>query len=276
MRKIDRIIRESIDRVITEGYSGKYLEGQVDDFVKELSDWINRYAKKQNNPISFPGTFYLDPKIINLYSPVGSYGEEDIQIFCNVCYTPDTTYYKDGCSGSTKFNFDEYGQLESRINIYFDNTFNIIAIKSFILHELTHCIDNFIRIKSRPKKFHRHSITGELMNSKNFPFPIKLLFYHLWDNTEFNAWQTYYDKDWLVNRLIDSLKKANEINENMVWIKVHHYLMQSKIKPMGCYETNILGVKKYFIKTSFKLLKKFIKKIKLWEKYKGILYDLNI
>ena len=65
MKKIDRIIRESINKVITEGYSGKYLEDQVDDFVKKLSDWINSYVKKQNNPISFPGAFYLDPKIID-------------------------------------------------------------------------------------------------------------------------------------------------------------------------------------------------------------------
>jgi len=260
MRKIDKIIRESIDKVITEGYSGKYLEDQVNDCVADISNWLNTYAKYQNTELKNYVFFYLDPSMVGFNRRYGPYsGEEEILISCYIYYKPDEEYF-DGVTGTTKVYED--GTIEVRISV--DNTLNIVNLKSFILHELTHSIDKLIRLKTKYKVY-RHNPLGDLMQSKEFPKIIKIIFYHLWDTYEFNAWQTYSDINGLVNRLNEYIEKAKRIEDKNVWMQVKFYLIQSKVKPFGYIYEPQENVKNYFINTSLKKLKIFKRKVK----YKG-------
>jgi len=158
-----------------------------------------------------------------------------------------------------------------RYTIYlgFDIGITSTELSKVIFHELTHIMDYIKESEVQYKSYH-HEFDFE---NTDLPNPIvKEIFYRLWDTSERNAYQSggigvnmqeYVDK---LYNLIERVYSDNSVD----WKEVKEYLIKSysnnKTKNRQITKnTSLEKVKKYFIETSLKLLKKFIKKIDLWK-----------
>ena len=101
------------------------------------------------------------------------------------------------------------------------------------------------------------------MEDARLPKYARMLLYSLWTNTEFNAWQTSYkqvagEKDWL-DVLISYLDEAYKSNDIAEWSAIQQFVAL-KTKSKKIQGKSIAVFKDYFIKTTFKKLKKMVKK----------------
>ena len=85
----------------------------------------------------------------------------------------------------------------------------------------------------------------------------------LWGSSEFNAWQSSYKHiaknvditEWAIRKL----REAYSINDEETWDKVKLYVALQKPN-LNIHNKSAMEFKNYFIKTSFKLIKKMVKK----------------
>ena len=264
MRKIDRNIRESIDNVITEGYSGRYAENWIKEkIMPQISRWLKKVkANKPDTDRSFSSVVYTNGKWFDKKCSMIMRGPNVYTVFVKLCYFPDKIF-SDGVGGVTR---TPRSSNDKNIEIMFNITkeAELPSIYRALLHEFTHVVDFIIgRKKGNGGCFgYSHQIEGD----NSLPDCIAWPMYFLWDTSEFNAWQTEvnYDTD-LFNKHFEQIMKylsdANKINDEETWNNVKNYLV-GKIGSRIENKTPA-GVKKYFIDTSLKLLDKFTKKVKL-------------
>lgn len=247
---IDKIIRESINRVITEGYAGKDYEYLVNSYEPNIAKWLD-YAKRTY--IVEPFRFILNVNVerYNLIADDGTKLAGSMPVSVRICYRPDYVLGKHGVGGKTSLSMQGIS-----IEVIATKPATIEQVKSVLLHEITHVVDELICMFKGYKQY-RHQPDDYL---SIFPPAVGEVIYRLWDTTEFNAWQTNLDLNEFVEDIMEDLQKANEINEPFFWLILGGYLesaagMRSTQSPQR--------IKKYFLSTSFKLLKKYIKKYKI-------------
>ena len=255
--KIDKIITESINKVIAEGYAGKNLEPIVNTNMNQIGMWLSSAKRRKSNT---PFNFSV-PINVGKYGLRNKEGKKVVGIYkvpITLNYRNDISLGENGVGGMTEFD-----KRTIKIELIVSKEAKIEIIKSVLLHELTHAVDAFIS-KVTGYKANSHQPDGTFM----FGREVSTILYRLWDTSEFNAWQSYGDLNNFVETTMECLEKANEINDTNFWEALGGYLMMNHLIGRGGRMSsrnmrNGARVKKYFINTSFNRLKKFIKKFKL-------------
>ena len=278
---IDRIIRESINKVITEGYGAVHLEDQIEKRIQPLMNWIESCNNGTCKQLTVNDEFKINLKP---YQKDGIYMQQKFQknskVHVTYTYKPDKVY-DTGVIAVTKNRYHRKLR-EIYIDFFIGKTADANAIRSALKHELTHAMD--VRTDewlngffNGTTKFHQHQLlTNEY---QEIPNELKELMYMLWDTSEFNAWQTSYSLkaggfNGFVEMIMNYLRKAESINDPKVWSAVRAYLVSKNTNfffganfgqrgNRDFRRTPLPAVKKYFITTSFNKLKKFIKKVKI-------------
>jgi len=278
---INRIIKESINKVLTEGSSARYIDDQIQKRVQPLIRWIESCKNGTSNRMEINDEFKVNLMPFykdNMY--MQQKFKKNSKIKVKYTYVPDREF-EGGVCGQTgsRYNSNLYIIY---VNIFFGRNITPDGILQGLRHELTHAVDMRISewrnsfFGGKNIKYRNHQITDEY---SEIPMELKELMYVLWDTSEFNAWQTSYsikgnDFNGFVDRMMKNLKKANEINDPKIWTAVKYYLVNKNTLFLGGGNLGTYGhrdfrkspldaVKKYFINTCFKKLKKFIKKVKL-------------
>ena len=149
------------------------------------------------------------------------------------------------------------GSLHSegpQIEVYAARNSTYDSIYNTLMHEMTHLIDEMIE-ECKRNKSHKYPVMGML--EFGIPSYAAIILYNLWTNTEFNAFQASGDDRF--GELMNCLEAANNSNDLREWMLIQSCVAavtkNDKFRTMRTWQ-----FKRYFIKTSFKLLKKFIKK----------------
>ena len=253
MMNVDKIISESINRVITEGYAGKEYENLFDSGREGIINWFETGKKHYFvPPLKFDVYVSLDK--YNIVKDDGTPLKGAMPAHVRICYRPDYMTENGEVLGKTSFG------KEININLEVTKTATFETIKSSFLHEITHVVDILIGLFKGYTSY-RHQPNSFL---SVFPPSISEVIYRLWDTTEFNAWQTETDLNDFVETIMEDLKEANKINDRQIWLVLGAYLgSANQRKPAKRNLRNPDRIKKYFISTSFNKLKKFIKKYKM-------------
>lgn len=281
MRKIDRIISESIDNVITEGYAGKHLSDQIEKRTDPIMEWIKSCNDGNCTQFKVSDVFKVNLKP---FQRDGVYMQQKFQknskVYVQYIYTPDKSY-PTKIVAITKNRYNRKLR-DIYIDFYIGNTADADAIRYGLTHELTHAMD--VRTDewlngffNGSTKYHQHQINMD--EYQEIPFEFKELMYILWDTSEFNAWQSSYalkggDFNGFFETMMSYLQKAYDENDPKVWAAVRAYLVnKNSVFFLGSYfgkrngrdfrNTPLPAVKKYFITTTLNKLKKFTKKVKL-------------
>lgn len=156
-----------------------------------------------------------------------------------------------------------YGLPTVNINMH-ENT-SVNELFELLMHEITHALDSEIKKNKKYKNYnHKYSIIPETLNED-----IREILYMLWDTSERNAWQTSaYDKDvdinYFYNNVTEYLSKfEQEIDEDTLERLRDYFARTIDLK---WTHATLNKVKKYFIITSKKQLKKFVTKFKNMQK----------
>lgn len=125
-------------------------------------------------------------------------------------------------------------------------------------HEVTHLLDYLIQ---KFTGYTTHNFYNRDMRENDLPqFAIAIL-YSLWSTTEFNAWKTIIPerRDTFFEAIMYNLQAANNDNNEEDWDLIRFYVghTQSNRK---IFNMSPIQFKKYFITTSFNLLKKMVRK----------------
>lgn len=126
-------------------------------------------------------------------------------------------------------------------------------------HEITHFFDMRFA-EQQGRKMQRHSYSGLDTHIDNDD--VKDILYGLWDNTEFNAFQANITYAKLVNFKNQTEKILDELENDWsftTWNEIKEYFEDS-LNPQFWENKSLEYVKKYFLATTRKLLKKFIRK----------------
>lgn len=252
-----KIIFEEIKKVIQEGYAAKQED------IKEIC------LKKANEIMSF-----VKDALQN-----GNGNDEKETIYCGmlsirILLHPIDT--KRSPSGMLRAYFTiEHGSFSSYLTtgriqeypiIFMEIDSNITEQKIYttLLHEITHYLD-WITWKGKKYKRYKHQTQDVYNIQENIDPKVANILYFLWDNTEFNAYQSSDQINTWVNNFHTMIEEVYN-DKTIDWNAVKEYLIKKysdnetqnkQITP----NTSLDKVKKYFIVTSMHLLKKFIKKI---------------
>ena len=257
---IRQIIHEEVNKLITEGYSGKYAEEWVtNELMPKLTKWFKSVKLGKPNVerkflisvFTNGHSFFKNCTMVNRRS---SYS-----LTIKFYYFPDKNFYH-GVAAKTCTPRSLYDKNIDVI-VNFNKDGEIPFVYRTLIHELTHVIDFIIARNKANKNYFGYSHQDD----SRLPDCIMMVMYYIWDTSEFNAWQAYVKSDVnLLNEYFEAvmayLNEANEINDEETWNGVKNYLAEQN--PSMINKT-AAWIKKYFITTSFNRLKKFIKKVKL-------------
>jgi hypothetical protein len=233
---INRIINESINKVITEGYAGRDYEGVVNTYMSSISDWLN-YGKQKY--VVRPYRFKIDVSL-NKYNLIGSDGTPlrgYFPVYITLNYRPDYNITGKGVAGETDVR-------DLKVTIIATRNATAEFIKTVILHELTHVIDIIIESATGYKT------NGHQPNTNMWlPNCINMILYCLWDTSEFNAWQSYPDLTEFVERMMGKLEEANKIEDKETWEALGGYLLLNRLPRKISIRNmrNAARIKKYFM-----------------------------
>jgi len=258
-----KIILEEIIKILQEGYAAqKPMHKEVClQKANEIIEFVKNKLKNNNG------------------------NDEKASIPCGmltirVLFHPFDT--KKNTSGMIKAHFTvENGSFSSYLSngyiqeypiIFMEIDSNITVQKIYrtLLHETTHYLD-WITRKSTNYKRYNHQTNWVFFNQQNINQKVASILYFLWDNTEFNAYQSNGQINTFINNLYNMIEDVYYDN-TIDWNAVKEYLVktysdnETKNKQIT-KNTSLEKVKKYFIETSMALLKKFIKKIPHTEFY---------
>ena len=262
---IDRIISESIDSVIVEGYSGKYAEDWVSRKVMpKATRWLK--AVKANKPDvdrRFQTFVYTNGYGFDEKPSMMMRGKNLFLVQIVICYFPDRNFV-DGIGGATEHPIIDGKNIKILLNV--NNTCEPLAMYKVLIHEFTHVIDIIIGRRNGNPFHYGYVHQKYLFENYSLPNYITWVLYHLWDTSEFNAKQVDYKSDPdTFNRnfeiLMNCITKANNTDDEKLWEEVKRYLYE-RFNMFFKFKTTA-WIKKYFINTSFKLLKKFTKKVEI-------------
>ena len=262
--KIDRIIRESINKVITEGYAGKYAEYWINnELIPKIGRWLKSVkTNKPNVDRTFFTSVYTNGRAFDKRYTMMIRGRNTYSVVVKLCYFPDKIF--DNGVGGTTYTPQSLNDKNIEVILNINKDAELPFIYRALVHEFTHVIDFINGIKNGNDTYFGYKHQMELGYA--IPVCIMKVMYLLWDNSEFNAWQANVNNNTdLFNEhfeeIMKCLNKANEIDDENTWNNVKNYLV-GKIGSRIENKTPA-GVKKYFIDTSLKLLDKFTKKVKL-------------
>ena len=255
-RAIRNVLSES--SLLTEGYSGKYFDSQIRDIVSDFMMVMYRYhfdgssngetSKYYNISISLKPFFKegdnIDPEFLV---------EKDYRI--KLIYLP--------FDDSSEPRGEHTPRSRTRIMLFIPHLANENAIYSVLLHEVTHLVDDLIKTA---KGHNSHKYPVGLMSREQLPQCIMRLLYHLWGSSEFNAWQASYATDErmknLDEQLMSYLKEAYNLNDEDIWRKIQSFVVGRAPNLLRLENKSPMAFKDYFIKTSFKLIKRMVRKYK--------------
>ena len=179
-----------------------------------------------------------------------------------------------------------------RIKLFVSSNTTYDRIFYAMLHEVTHSVDKLMkdymdswtgaRIGSDGKPHSIGKYRGyhhQVREENGLPTWMQYIMYYLWDTAEFTAYQSNYqsvygDLSTFVERLMELLEKAQQCNDPEIWEDFKDYFTTTNSLPtfgdtpvQDPHKKDFRNVswknaKKYFIKTSFNKLKKFIQKTK--------------
>lgn len=275
---IRQIIHEEVNKLITEGYSGKIVEKKLEELYMPIYNWLTgcyaTYCKTGEDEFSqdYHCVFQLGDILGN---EVGNTERlrRDIPIMFTIIYRP--TVEIEGNIAARTRSGEVFGNLITLIDLCVCKEINMDNIMNVLLHECTHVIDKHIQKFKGTSSSQRVHQPGQM--PKYLPVYIQKILYMLWDTNEFNAWQVSYrnlgDLSDYVQDLMNCLELANRNNNKLVWRMLKNHLVREQQRTTTGGQTFVAGrdlsntplpaIKKYFITTSFNKLKKFIKKVKL-------------
>ena len=253
-RVVRNVLSESV--LLSEGYSAKHFESQVREIADDFWKFKDTQPGEDVVQSKYPITISLKPFFNN-----GEVSEK---------YLQDKTYQirlffdkrlnASNVDGSFKPDFMGYdGLSQISIKIFLNTPYE--SLYSALLHEVTHLVDYLIK-QCRNTNTHTYPINKML--SMRIPRNIAFILYALWGHTEFNAWQSSYkvgsnnDDDYF-NALMGALKMANDNYGEREWSMVRNYVAEVTSN-QSLMNKSPMEFKNYFIKTSFNLLKKMVRK----------------
>lgn len=265
--KIDNIITECICRylsnnVIQEGYSSYHFSQQISEIVEQFLSFktmVDRIIEKT-------GYYYqmwqgygikisLKPFFSNIAAIPAKY-RRNKEYYVRINYNnKDEGHFVSGGYNPKLLHKTDF---QIQLNVPFNATYQ--DIYTTLQHETTHLIDDIIQ---ECKGYKSYVYPNQQMEDARLPKYARMLLYSLWTNTEFNAWQASYkqvagEKDWLdvLMSYLDEAYKSNNIAE---WSAIQQFVAL-KTKSKKIQGKSIAVFKDYFIKTTFKKLKKMVKK----------------
>jgi len=132
------------------------------------------------------------------------------------------------------------------------------ALRVGIVHEITHLVDDMVNIVKGYRLYHYNRAD---MKEYGLDSAIEVLLYCLWDTTEFNAWKASHQYNGTgldyTHVLMSMLSFANDINDEKAWEKARDY--SNERNDLG-FNGTPAQFKHYFIKTTFRLIKKMVRK----------------
>ena len=247
-------IRRIVRSVLNEGYSGKHFDSQIRDIANEFMEYKD--AVDCGNIRNLPQYYTIS---ISLRPFFGNQGDA---AFDND-YSIKITYRRNEPGGIIGGSYNPFSlQNNRRYNIEVrtasDVTYNDIYVT--LLHEVTHLVDDLIKNQKGHKS---GNFPYTQMKIAEIPDCIRRILYMLWGSSEFNAWQSSYKHiaknvditEWAIRKL----REAYSINDEETWDKVKLYVALQKPN-LNIHNKSAMEFKNYFIKTSFKLIKKMVKK----------------
>lgn len=258
LRNIVRsVISESI--VLTEGYSAKHFDDQIRNITDEFMEYKDAVddAQCRNIPQYYPITISLRPFFNGTDRDVEYHYLEDTDYSIKIAYRRIEQGHLVGGS------YNPYSLYEKRkynIELRVPHDAKWEDVYTTLLHEVTHLVDDLIK---NCKGHNAPTYPYKQMELANIPDCVRRILYMLWSNTEFNAWQATYKQvignadvtEWAIRKL----KEANEINDEDVWNNVRLYVSMHN-PTSNINNKSAMAFKDYFIKTSFKLIKKMVRK----------------
>lgn len=266
--EIRRISENVSRRVIREGYSSSHFMAQLERKMPRVLKWLDKAkntvyvtapdreedVRMDQNPI-FRDYFPINLRpFVEDESKLPKEFREDAEILIEYGYAPNLRF-------PLKVVGRHYENNMARIQIIISNEAMPQHIFSVALHELTHAVDEMIdRWTGSKMKRYRHQV----LEVDSLPICIRQLLYILWDTREFTAWQATVENGGIdFNEFVDSiqgwLNDAYRINDPEIWGNVSLYIMMST----GINKNSPRATKKYFIDTTYKKFKKFVKKIRI-------------
>lgn len=253
-----RVVRDVLSEsmLLSEGYSGKYFEGQIKSIAWDFWSHKDDVRGSDVRSVSYPIVVSLKPFFKE--GEVSEYYMKDIEYHVRIYY--DTRRDSDRVEGSFSEEFMSNNQLNQIwITVYKNCSLN--DFYSVLVHEVTHLVDYLIR-ECKNQTMHKYPI--KKMRRLGISANISGILYLLWNNTEFNAWKSTYktgfsNDDEYFERTMNALRDVNNNNNENEWAIVRDYVAQSMDNP-SIANKSPMAFKDYFIKTSFKLIKKMVKK----------------
>lgn len=280
---IHSMIKECINSVLSEGYSGKYFEDQIDKQIPLVFNWMKgcdegKYQPKKEGHFTVPSTISINLKPFNRNN--GYMQQKFIKnskINVTYHYLPERQIEGSVCGITNYRNQAKLSKIT--IDVFFNKNVTPEAMKEAMIHEITHATDFRIGdfrdswlVGSGIKKYrHVNDLASQLPEYINKPL------YYLWDTEEFQAWQSSMGIvggiDKFVEMLMKYLEQANNDNNPETWEAFKKYMtINNKTRVLGMVfkqrdkkdftNTPWQSAKHYFIKTSFNKLKKFIQKVR--------------
>lgn len=257
-RIVRKVLSESM--LLSEGYSGKYFESQIVQIVNQFMEYklaVDEQGER-NVPQYYPITISLKPFFNENDRDVDYHYLEDNNFIVRIAYRRNGnghlvpgSYHPLSIYKKSNYNIDLRPESKS--------TWQDVYIT--LLHEVTHLVDDQIKnCKGHNAPTYPHA---QMKYDIGLPDCICRILYSIWGYSEFNAWQVTYrhiigDKD-ITEWAISVLKMANEINDENVWERVKTYVAMYN-PHLNLTNKSPMAFKNYFIKTSFKLIKKLVKK----------------
>lgn len=256
-RIVRKVLSESM--LLSEGYSGKYFESQIRDIVDSFMQFKEDTDKhgRQNVPQYFTIKISLKPFFDESDPEVEYHYFEDTEYRIRIAYVRQDRGHLVGGSYYPHSLYRKGGDNIS-LRVPFDATWKDVYVT--LMHEVTHLVDDLIK---NCKSHRATTYPYRQMEYAGVPVPIRKILYMLWGDSEFNAWQASHesvtgDVD-LTEWAIDQLKNASEINDDDIWDRVKSYVAMNN-PHLNLINKSPMEFKNYFIKTSFKLIKKMVKK----------------
>lgn len=259
------IIHECICRylgnnIIQENYSSRHFSQQISDIAKRFMGFKSMVDEMggccrmwQVYPIKISLKPFFKDGLPPKYRKEGEYR---IQI-----------YYKDKDDSSKVTGYYIPGFLHKNeyhvqivLNVPSNATYD--DVYTSLEHEVTHLVDDIIKEYAGYKSY---DYPNRKMDAEGLPKFARMLLYSLWSNAEFNAWQANYQQmygtagiDWL-DCMMHYLNRANESNDEEEW-RVIQQFVATRTKSEKIRRKSPMAFKDYFIKTTFKKLKRMVEK----------------
>lgn len=259
MDKIDRIITKTIRRqLLNEHSSSRHFEKQIDMIscnfmqLKYIADKTGNYKILQK---LYPIQISLKP-FFNENDNIPKEYLQERTFLIKINYNHEN----EGIQVTGRYKPNELNKATNQITLNVPKYARYHDLASAIHHEVTHLVDDLIRICTNYKTYY---YSDKKMTDFKLPKFARVILYTLWSNTELNAWTNnhkyiFKNMTW-TDYIMKYLKEANNTNDEEQWDRIKIYVAFIMDRRKFLYKKP-LDFKKYFINTSFNKLKKMVKK----------------